>query len=74
MHEDQNLTYSNCVYTASRCRKDNTTYGPIHGSMDSGHTLCGQEMDHRWFILTNAFNGVVTCKRCLQRMPKSLSE
>ena len=52
------------VYTLRRCRKDDTLYGPSHGSSDGNVTLCGIETDHHWWIVTNAFNGLVTCKKC----------
>ena len=52
------------VYTVSRCRKNNDLYGAVHDSMDCKTTLCGVEMDENWFVLTNAFNGEATCKKC----------
>ena len=53
------------MYTVSRCKKDNTLYGPTHGARDVDETVCGQEIDDDWWIVSNAFDGVVTCKKCL---------
>lgn len=53
------------LYTTQRVRKNDTGYGPIHGSMDCAITTCGIEMNESWWILTNAFNGTPTCKKCL---------
>jgi len=59
------------VYTVSRCREtknpDRTVdfYGPVHGSRDAIETVCGQKIDGgNWYILTNCFDGEVTCKKC----------
>lgn len=52
------------VYTVQRCRKNDTRYGATHGSSDGEFTLCGLELDHNWWIVTSAFDGVVTCKKC----------
>jgi len=57
-------------YTVQRIRKDNTLYGPIHGSWDGDETVCGKLTDHNWYVLTNAFDGETTCKRCLRGIPK----
>ena len=54
-------------YTVSRCRKNNTLYGPIHG-FDGALTQCGIDTRSNakdWWVVTNARNGVVTCKKCL---------
>jgi hypothetical protein len=52
-------------YTVQRCTlKENNFYGPVHASLDSNETLCGQHVDEKWWIHTNDFTGVVTCKKC----------
>lgn len=60
---------SNCsgpaVYTVSRCRRDNTLFGPVHFADDDNFTRCGKLIDKNWFVITNNFNGDATCKRCL---------
>jgi len=61
-------------YTVRRCKKDDTLYGPIHGSPDGDVTLCGQETDHNWWILTNDFSGKITCKKCLEKCPQERAE
>jgi len=61
---------SNTPYTVQRCRdKDNPDgtprlYGPTHGSWTGNETLCGLETGDSWFIVTNCFDGKVTCKAC----------
>lgn len=55
----------NALYTVQRCRKDDTLYGPSHGSMDGDITICGIETDHNWWITNNTFDGEITCKKCL---------
>jgi len=62
------MKHERTLYTVSRCRNDNTFYGPCHGSDDGKETTCGKLIDHQWFIVTNAFDGLVTCKKCLSRI------
>jgi hypothetical protein len=50
----------------SRCKKDDELYGPLHASSDGENTLCGQSSDENWWIVTNGFDGVVTCKKCIK--------
>jgi hypothetical protein len=54
------------AYTVSRCRKDNTLYGKVHGSDDSTTTLCGLDIDSSWWVITNNGFGEITCKKCLK--------
>jgi len=54
------------LYTARRCRNNGDLYGPTHGSMTGDKTDCGKNMDHHWWILTNAFDGEVTCLECIK--------
>lgn len=54
------------MYTVQRVRKDDSLYGPTHGSMDCYKTDCGQDVGENWWVLTNDFSGVPTCKKCLK--------
>jgi hypothetical protein len=45
------------LYTVTRCRKDETFYGPIHFSSDAITTSCGKSIDHNWYVITNDFTG-----------------
>ena len=54
------------LYTVSRCRNDSTLFGPVHGSDEGEITVCGQSIDHHWFITDNCFEGDITCKKCLK--------
>lgn len=54
------------MYTVSRCRLDNSLYGPVHGSSDANTTHCGKEIDHNWYVISNAFDGNITCKKCIK--------
>ena len=59
-------------YLVSRCRKDDTLYGSMHGSNDADKTLCGHEIDCHWWIL-NAEKWDrenIDCKKCLKAMAK----
>lgn len=58
------------LYTIQRCKKDDTLYGPIHGSDNGETTLCGQDVDTNWWILNNTFDGIITCKKCLKILTK----
>jgi len=62
-------------YLASRCRSDDSLYGPMHGSCDADKTLCGLDIDWKWWILnTEKSDGVkVTCKKCLSKTEKESS-
>jgi hypothetical protein len=57
------------LYTVSRCKADDSPYGLEHGSDDGESTLCGQNIDHNWYILSNAFDGKITCKKCVASRP-----
>jgi hypothetical protein len=57
-------TTNNCRYTVSRCRIDNTLVGRLHGSMDGHKTLCGMEINERWWIVNNTYVGAITCPAC----------
>ena len=55
------------LYTIRRCRKSGAFYGSVHGSMDATTTTCGVVCEGEgWWILTNAFDGEITCKKCLR--------
>lgn len=54
------------LYTIQRYRpKSDKLFGAIHYSDDGNTTLCGLEIDDRWWILTNNRDGEATCKKCL---------
>ena len=55
------------MYTAQRIRRDETLYGPSHGSKDGDTTLCGLPLTWQWYITDNTFTGAITCKKCLKR-------
>jgi hypothetical protein len=52
-------------YTVSRCKLDDSLYGPLHGSEDGNNTICGMKLDENWWITNNTDDGVITCRRCL---------
>ena len=54
------------LYTTRRCRKNDVLYGSTHGSMNGDITLCGKNIDENWWILSNEFNGEVTCLECIK--------
>ena len=53
------------LYTVTKCRKDDTFYGPVHFSSDANTTACGLKIDYHWYVITNDFTGKATCKKCL---------
>ena len=54
-------------YSVRRCRKDDTWYGPSHGTNDNvSATLCGKKIDKNFYITHNDFSGVIDCKKCLK--------
>jgi hypothetical protein len=66
---------SEARYTVSRCRSDDTLFGPIHGGCDVGgspcyETLCGQRIDDHWWIIGDMDygHGQITCKKCLAEL------
>jgi len=64
---EDKMTPKTCRYTASRIRKDDVLYGPIHGCSPSGNeTLCGHEIDENWYIVTTKYDGKITCQKCLR--------
>jgi len=56
----------NTLYTLRKVRKDDTLYGASHGADHDGMTLCGQEVNDKWWITNNTYDGEITCKQCLQ--------
>jgi hypothetical protein len=56
----------NPLYTIQRITKDDKLYGPIHGAHNALGVLCGFALDESWYILTNNYEGEVTCKKCLR--------
>lgn len=55
----------NTLYTLRKVRKDGTLYGASHGADHDGMTLCGQEVNDKWWITNNTYDGEITCKQCL---------
>ena len=61
------------VYTVSRCRDDGTFYGPVHSSRDCDITLCGKNVDDRWWVVSNSGElDTVTCKQCLIKIVSTI--
>ena len=55
----------NTEYTVRRVRaKEDTLYGPSHGSDDADNTLCGIVLDWKTYITHTRHDGEVTCKTC----------
>ena len=52
------------LYTTSRAKMDNTLYGLTHASSNASFTLCGSYIDEKWMILTNNYDGKITCRKC----------
>lgn len=38
----------------------------IHGSVDAQTTLCEKTITDRWVIITNEFDGEITCPKCIR--------
>lgn len=53
-------------YTLSRCRKNDDLYGKMHGGNDCNKTLCDLVTNENWWIVTNNFDGQITCPKCLK--------
>lgn len=63
------------TYIVSKCRKDNSLYGTMHGAIGERKTLCGKVLDSNWYITnTNVhtdpatFMNLITCKKCLKKV------
>lgn len=54
------------LYAVRRINKKDKLIGPIHASDDGYKTVCGQLLNHDWYILTNTFTLLPTCKKCKQ--------
>ena len=52
------------MYTVQKITKEGDLFGLIHGSLNANFTLCGKATDERWYILTNCFDGDMTCEKC----------
>lgn len=61
------IDQSTSLYTVRKVKEDDTLYGPSHGSVDGYTTIYGEELSENWFITNNTFDGVITCKKCLER-------
>lgn len=61
--------YNSSQYTLRRCKKTkDKRYGPYHASDDGYSILCNplQVIDNAWWIETDNYDGIVTCKKCLE--------
>lgn len=58
------------MYTVRICKSysNDTRIGPFHASIDACVTLCGREIDSRWWIENHFGGDLVTCKRCLCKL------
>jgi len=60
-------------YTVQRRRTgDGSLYGNVHGSEGCNWTLCKLEISENWYILTNNYDGKITCPKCLKVMGEPL--
>jgi len=59
---------NNTRYTVQKITKSDKFFGPIHGAMDDQKTVCGLNLDSNWYILSNMFDGLITCKKCLKKI------
>lgn len=62
------------AYTVRICKslKNDTRIGPYHYSHYATQTLCGREINERWWIENSEGKGV-TCKKCLALLVEGLS-
>ncbi len=45
--------------------------GPLHAADVDYKTVCGQDIDMGWFIVTSRVGeGTITCKKCLKTLEK----
>ena len=60
--------YKKPTYTVKHSKKEHYYYSaePIHGSADLNETICGKIIDDTWMVLSNAFDGDVTCPECIK--------
>ena len=59
------------LYTVRRITKENKFIGPVHASDDANKTICENDIDEHWYILTNDINdksAIVTCPKCIKRL------
>lgn len=53
-------------YTTSKINVYNEKLiGSVHYSETGDVTICGKDIDTKWWILSNNFDGKATCKKCL---------
>lgn len=59
-------------YTVHYCKNkhDDSPRGLHHASKDAKETLCGKQIDERWYISNNTGDGKITCPRCLRIQKK----
>ena len=60
------------LYTVQKINNKDQLYGAIHGSSCGDETLCGIALTNKWYVLTNAFDGEITCKKCLKRIKQAI--
>ena len=51
---------------------DGSLYGNVHGSAGCNWTLYKLEISENWYILTNNYDGKITCPKCLKVMEKTI--
>ncbi len=72
------MSKSDIRYTVSRCRSDDTLFGPIHGGCDVNgspcyETLCDQRIDDHWWIIGDKDITSITCKKCLAALMSNVA-
>ena len=60
------------LYTVKRCKNNfnDELFKTSHGSDNGEFTLCGIEINENWYITHNEFDGIITCKKCLNVFKK----
>ncbi len=52
-------------YTVQKISKKDKVYGVVHGSYNVRETICGVDINENWTVITNDYDGKITCKKCL---------
>jgi len=58
------------VFAAAGYLTKDKFYGALHGSDDGETLVCNKDthLDENWFIVDNASERIITCKKCLKKL------
>lgn len=61
-------------YALTRCNNKSLCYGHSHGSQDAEKTSCGIDINDKWIITHNRYDGKISCPKCLKKIKSTVND